>query len=441
LFILSSLCLTGNNAYSSDHINAEIASGMVTSKDKLMEYMTWTYFFRRLLENPSYYNLKEVEPIAVKQFLSDLVDAVVNTLVESNCVAISEDDQPRITYEITFYGQIASFYYLSYKTMIHFQEKIKSDSTIMELLQALCGSEEYALFPVRHNEDKINKEIAQEMSFDVKGEPYDSSHIKVALLIETHLMNFEFPNQEYLVDFKSAMDQALRVIQGMIDIAANNSWLSCTLKIIHIMQMLIQGQYIHISALLTVPHITEYCLENLAAECKRHLNMEKHDLSLLSLKIASLQKRSSLERVILSLYDAKFAKEIMGYISNLPLLDLDIMIPQTGAAFTKDSQETLSLNANEEYDLLLIIKRHGSSNLDVHAPRFPKKKEEGWFVCIGDIEHDYLIQIKRISVHKQSTCSVAITAPSPGNYTFTVFIMSDSYLGLDQQYDIPIRCQ
>lgn len=41
--------------------------------------------------------------------------------------------------------------------MAHFQNQIKSDSTIMELIQVMCRTEEYATFPVRHNEDKINK--------------------------------------------------------------------------------------------------------------------------------------------------------------------------------------------------------------------------------------------------------------------------------------------
>lgn len=62
-----------------------------------------------------------------------------------------------IMYEVTFYGQIASFYYLSYKTMIHFQQVVCSDSSLFELIKALCGTEEYATFPVRHNEDHINR--------------------------------------------------------------------------------------------------------------------------------------------------------------------------------------------------------------------------------------------------------------------------------------------
>lgn len=40
--------------------------------------------------------------------------------------------------------------------MLHFQNSLKYDNTIFELLSIMCHAEEYAVFPVRHNEDKIN---------------------------------------------------------------------------------------------------------------------------------------------------------------------------------------------------------------------------------------------------------------------------------------------
>jgi activating signal cointegrator complex subunit 3 len=35
-----------------DHINAEIVAGTLTTLQSTMEYLTWTYFYRRLLANP-----------------------------------------------------------------------------------------------------------------------------------------------------------------------------------------------------------------------------------------------------------------------------------------------------------------------------------------------------------------------------------------------------
>lgn len=71
-----------------DHVNAEIAAETVPTKTNLVEYITWTYFFRRLLENPSYYDLADIEPDKVNEYLSGLVDAVVNLLADSNCVNV-----------------------------------------------------------------------------------------------------------------------------------------------------------------------------------------------------------------------------------------------------------------------------------------------------------------------------------------------------------------
>jgi len=37
-----------------DHLNAEIVAGTITTKQDAMDYVTWTYFFRRLIMNPRY---------------------------------------------------------------------------------------------------------------------------------------------------------------------------------------------------------------------------------------------------------------------------------------------------------------------------------------------------------------------------------------------------
>ena len=73
-----------------DHLNAEIVAGTVTSKQDAMDYLTWTYFFRRLLMNPSYYELEDTENESVNKFLSSLVEDAITQVEKSACVEIGE---------------------------------------------------------------------------------------------------------------------------------------------------------------------------------------------------------------------------------------------------------------------------------------------------------------------------------------------------------------
>jgi len=73
-----------------DHLNAEIVAGTITSKQDAMDYLTWTYFFRRLLMNPSYYELEDTANDSVNKFLSALVENAVKEVENSACVEIGE---------------------------------------------------------------------------------------------------------------------------------------------------------------------------------------------------------------------------------------------------------------------------------------------------------------------------------------------------------------
>lgn len=73
-----------------------------------------------------------------------------------------------------------------------------------------------------------------------------------------------------------------------------------------------------------------------------------------------------------------------------------------------------------------------------YVPKFPKGKDEGWILIIGEIESQELIALKRVGyVRYHSRPQLAFFTPEkPGRFIYTFYLMSDSYLGLDQQYDI-----
>lgn len=73
-----------------DHINAEIVAGTIKNKQEFLDYLTWTYYFRRLMKNPKYYDLDILEPHCINEYLSRLVEITIKSLMDSHCIDYDE---------------------------------------------------------------------------------------------------------------------------------------------------------------------------------------------------------------------------------------------------------------------------------------------------------------------------------------------------------------
>ncbi len=75
----------------------------------------------------------------------------------------------------------------------------------------------------------------------------------------------------------------------------------------------------------------------------------------------------------------------------------------------------------------------------VVAPFFPTKREEGWWVVIGDHRSNTLLSIKRLTLQQRAKFRLDFVAPREGSYSYTLYFMSDSYLGCDQEYKFKVE--
>ena len=199
-----------------EHMMAEVVGGTISSRSDAVDYLTWTYFFRRLLVNPSFYHLEDASVEGINTYLSELVDGVLQDLADARCIAL--DDSLGTVAPQTL-GRVASYYYLKYTTVRLFSHSITEHNTVNQLLQVLCDASEYDELPVRHNEDVMNGELAEKLPLPVDSRLLDSPHIKTHLLLQAHFSRVGLPISDYITDTKSVLDQSIRILQAMVDVA------------------------------------------------------------------------------------------------------------------------------------------------------------------------------------------------------------------------------
>jgi len=140
--------------------------------------LTWTYYFRRIVKNPTYYGVVNNSHKEINNFLCDLVESSIGKLENDKCVKVQDE----FNISPTFLGETASFYYIKHETVAYFSENLGPAHSIIKLVEILAYAKEFEEIPLRHNEDNYNEALAKICPYPTKDRNYDSSNLKTFLL-------------------------------------------------------------------------------------------------------------------------------------------------------------------------------------------------------------------------------------------------------------------
>ncbi|KAI0396273.1 Sec63 Brl domain-containing protein [Xylariaceae sp. FL0594] len=411
-----------------NHLCAEVSAKTVLTKQDALDYLTWTFFFRRLHKNPSYYGLEisaeEHNTVAAQQlandFMVDMVNKSLDELMLSKCVEVF----PNGDVDPTPLGKIMSYYYLSHKTIRHLVKHAKPKVGLVDVLSWMSSATEYDELPVRHNEDLINVELSDHLPYSGStfGLPMWDPHVKAFLLLQAHMARVDLPITDYVGDQTSVLDQAIRIIQASIDVLTELNFLSSCLEMIKLLQCIKSARWPEDSPLAIFPGVNVESLKStkqLRELCP--LGRPKVEQLARELHVPSSQQ-------------SRFVRAV----SAIPNITV-----------TVENVTALSLTVNLKR-LNAITERDGR----IFAPRYPKPQTEGWFVIVCDKAKDEIIAVKRVgwsqgpgqsvNVGSKPTAKTAIKLPEPdrdGNgRKLDVLVLSDGYIGLQHEVlgvDIP----
>ncbi|KAJ0084931.1 hypothetical protein Patl1_29455 [Pistacia atlantica] len=357
-----------------DNFNAEVVAGVIENKQDAVYYLTWTFMYRRLTQNPNYYNLQGVNHRHLSDHLSELVENTLSDVEASKCIIIEDDKD----LSPSNHGMIASYYYISYTTSERFGSSLtpKTASAYMQL-------------PIRPGEEEVVRRLINHHRFSFENPRCSDPHVKANALLQAHFSR-QSVGGNLALDQWEVLLSASRLLQALVDVISSNGWLSLALLAMEVSQMVTQGMWECNSTLLQLLHFTK----DLAKKCQENPG-------------------KSIETL--------FALVDMGDDERHELLQM------SDSQLTDVAREDITLQVTLERDV------EGRTEVGpVDAPRYPKAKDEGWWPLVGDTKTNLLVAIKRVSLQRKSRVKLDFAAPAvAGKKSCTLYFMCDSYLGCD----------
>ena len=140
---------------------------------------------------------------------------------------------------------------------------------------------------------------------------------------------------------------------------------------------------------------------------------------------------------LLRLPDDKMA-DVAVFCNNYPNVEVTFTVEDADNVSTGDPVKVV-VNLTREVDEEEMEEAELAGLGMVSAPLLPFEKKEGWWVVVGDTSSNFLHSLKRVNlVQKQKVVLEFLAPEEAGDYNLTLFCMSDSYLGCDQEYSIQL---
>ncbi|PON75801.1 Winged helix-turn-helix DNA-binding domain containing protein [Parasponia andersonii] len=259
--------------YLHDNLNAEVIAGIIMDKQDAVDYLTWTFMYRRLTQNTNYYNLQGVSHGNLSDHLSALVENTLNDLEANKCVEIIDD----IDISPSALGLMASYYYVSYATIERFSSSLTFKTKMKGILEILASASEYALLPTRAGEEDVVRQLIKHQRFSFENPKCVDPHVKANALLQAHFSRQPL-HGNLALDQREVLISVSRLLQAMVDVISSNGWLSLALLAMEVSQMVTQGMWERDSMLLQLPHFTK----DLAQRCQENPRLQSH-LNIVSL--------------------------------------------------------------------------------------------------------------------------------------------------------------
>mmetsp|Transcript_75394 Transcript_75394/g.157134 ORF Transcript_75394/g.157134 Transcript_75394/m.157134 type:complete len:2169 (-) Transcript_75394:248-6754(-) len=397
-----------------DHVNAEIVMKTIENKQDAVDWLTWTFYYRRLSQNPNYYGLQGVTHQHLSDHLSEVVENTVEGLERFGCCKI-EDEHELGPANL---GLIASYYYIRHTTIEAFSRCVTETTKRRGLIDILCAASEFDAVPMRSGEEAVLATLAKSLDMKIESGKLSDPHTKAQLLLNAHF-NRSPITTDLASDQKFILDHAVRLLLGLVDVIASFGWLTPALFAMELSQMIVQATTSNSSLLMQLPHFNT--------------------------KLVEKAKKMGVEDIVdIMNMDEEPRDKLFDGLSQSQLMDIARACNRYPSITLEHKvQNADALNAGGKAKIAVRLTREVDDEGPlgpVYAPYYPKEKEESWWLIVGG-PGSSVVFIKRITMTKaQTNVKAELDLPDEaGEVEYTLCLMSDSYQGCDQEHPFKLN--
>ncbi|CAD2099732.1 DEAD/DEAH helicase, putative [Plasmodium vinckei brucechwatti] len=321
------------------------------------------------------------------------------------------------------------------------------------LLELIAQAKEFDDIPLRHNEDKYNVKLRNQIPLDID---MNMPNVKTYLLLLSRFYECTYETVDYHIDLKLVLDQLARVINSYIDISLLFHNYNYIKTLILIFQCVNQRIKPYTCDLYTIKGITDSQINKLKElQIKNIKDLIKFDKSFLySLNIFDISQINYILHMPnlttnIKLYqkngntdtpvDANISTDIEpNKINNFTNIKL-------GKYSKNENKYHFKIRYYEKNEILIKVFFSILNKIFKEAnPNSPTVSNVQWYAILHDLSQDQSISIKRFSLpstKKMSTVSFTLEDIEIGNYNFIIYIHSDTYYGLDYEVYLDIQVE
>ena len=402
--------------YMHDAFVSEISTKIIASTQDAVDWATYTYFYRRLLANPSYYGLTDTSHEGLSTHLSELVENTLKDLSEAKIIELDEEDD---TVTPLNAAMIAAYYNISFITMQTFLLSLTGRTKLKGILEIVTSATEFESIQIRRHEDHILRRVYDRVPVKMAQPAYESPHFKAFVLLQAHFSRMQLPT-DLAKDQEVILSKVLNLLSGCVDVLSSDGHLNA-MNAMEMSQMVVQAMWDRDSPLKQIPHFSPEVIKA-ANDFGAKDIFEFMDLM-------DPSENKDYEKMVKRLgLDNKQLAQAAAFTNNkYPNIEIDFQVedPENIATNSPAYLKITATRGDEDED-------DDEPDTTVHAPFYPLKKMENWWLVVGDESTKNLLAIKRVTIGKKLETKLEFVPTRVGEQELTLYLMCDSYVGVDQ---------